>query len=504
MASLLIGDTSTARIASSNAWSTRGALLLALVLALAYLAIYLAHPALPGNNPDHPLGWWGWWDQSQYLRSARALARGDLAPGEHWYPPAYALLAAPFARLWPAHPFILVNLLCLIGTAWLFIAFAARLGVGLGVASALFLFGSIPVAEDWVVPWTSTPTALAHWAVLLLGAAYVSGQRRLFLLGLAAGTVFVMRPADAIAPAVIILAALMLRLRGSAPGGWRLLPAEALRIGTGAMLPILVLFALHVASFGLEASPYMRHSATLGFSMHAYGWKAYNLLVEPRAWWGDGVGLLQRAPWIAFAALLIPFALRGGTGVLLLTLAAGLHLAVYIAYVDLLPTGFWRYRNVHYVKWAMPGFALLAWLGLRAAWAARASRPWAPCLTATPVAILLCLRFVPEPVANEIGGQARAVLLRDVRAGMADTYFDERNSLTDRRGEARNIGDVRFFPALDGTRVLWLRRDAELPILHAALHAAGPVPLASVQAFRAQLGVGWPCWLPPYVCKRGI
>lgn len=432
------------------------------------------------------------------------MARGDLAPGEHWYPPAYAVLAAPFARLWPAHPFILVNLLCLIGAAWLFIAFAARLGVGPVTAGALFLFGSVPVAEDWVTPWTSTPAALAHWAALLLGAAYVGGQRRPMLLGLTAGAVFVMRPADAIAPAVAILVAFMLRLRGAAPRDWRLLVAEGLQIGAGAALPILMLFALHVAIFGLETSPYMKVSGTLGFSVHAYGWKAYNILVEPRAWWGDGVGLLQRAPWVAVAALLLPFALRAGPGVLLLTLAVGLHLAVYIAYVDLLPTGFWRYRNVHYVKWAMPGFALLAWLGLRSAWAPRASSPWVTSLAAAPAAILLCLRFIPEPVANEAGGQARAVLLRDIRAGMADTYFGERNSLTDGQGDARNISDVRFFPAVAGTRVLWLRRDAELPVHSVALQAAGPVPSDSVQAFRARVGIGWPCWLPPYVCKRGI
>jgi hypothetical protein len=499
-----MGDRPVARTLAPREWNTWVALLVALVLVLAYFAIYLAHPALPGNNTDHPLGWWGWWDQSQYLRSTRALAQGKLAPSEHWYPPAYALLAAPFSRIWPAHPFILVNLLCLIGTAWIFIAFSARLGVGPATAAILFLFASVPVAEDWVVPWTSTPTALAHWSVLLLGATYISGQRRPMLLGLAAGIVVVMRPADAVAPAVVILVALTLKLRDTPAGDSRVLAGEVLRIGIGAMLPIMLLFAVHVAIFGLKASPYMLHSSTLGFSIHAYGWKAYNLLVEPRAWWGDGVGLLQRAPWIAVAALLLPFALRIGIGVGLLALATGLHLAVYIAYIDLLPTGFWRYRNVHYLKWAMPGFALLAWLGLRSVLATRSSRRWATGLATTPVAILLCLRFVPEPVANEAGGQARAVLLRDVRAGIADTYFDARNSFTDRYGDARNISDVRFFPAFDGTRVMSLRRDAELPVVGATLYAAGPAPSGSLQVFRARLSLGWPCWLPPYVCKRGI
>ena len=44
----------------------------AVVCTLAYVACYLAYPSLPGNSP-HVEGWWGWFDQGQYLKSVKAL-----------------------------------------------------------------------------------------------------------------------------------------------------------------------------------------------------------------------------------------------------------------------------------------------------------------------------------------------------------------------------------------------------------------------------------------------
>ena len=60
---------------------------------LIYSFLFLAHPALPHDTVS---GWWEWWDQSQYIKSAKALSRIDLSPAEHWYFPGYALLGAVF------------------------------------------------------------------------------------------------------------------------------------------------------------------------------------------------------------------------------------------------------------------------------------------------------------------------------------------------------------------------------------------------------------------------
>ena len=59
------------------------------------LALYWTYPAVPFHDPTR--GWEGWWDQSQYLKSARALAAFDLSAPMHWYPIGYSLLVAPFS-----------------------------------------------------------------------------------------------------------------------------------------------------------------------------------------------------------------------------------------------------------------------------------------------------------------------------------------------------------------------------------------------------------------------
>jgi len=71
------------------------------------LRCYLRIKYLPGNS-EYPMGWWGMWDQSWYLKSAAAFAVGNLDPAQHWYPFGYSLLAAPFARLIPAHRVLLL------------------------------------------------------------------------------------------------------------------------------------------------------------------------------------------------------------------------------------------------------------------------------------------------------------------------------------------------------------------------------------------------------------
>ena len=79
----------------------------AVLLSLLYVYNYLAYYALPGNQPAHSEGWWGWWDQSQFLKSTLALGRLDFSADQHWYPLGYAMLGVPFAGLLRLrlHPF---------------------------------------------------------------------------------------------------------------------------------------------------------------------------------------------------------------------------------------------------------------------------------------------------------------------------------------------------------------------------------------------------------------
>ena len=66
-------------------------------------AIHLFVYRLSTGSPlaTSPPSWHGYWDQSQYVRSAVAFAEGNLAASEHWYALGYPLLGVPFLRLFP-------------------------------------------------------------------------------------------------------------------------------------------------------------------------------------------------------------------------------------------------------------------------------------------------------------------------------------------------------------------------------------------------------------------
>ncbi|MFH5923364.1 hypothetical protein [Roseomonas xinghualingensis] len=460
------------------------------LLTLGYVGLYFADPALPANNLKHPEGWWGWWDQSQYIKSARALAAGDLSPGQHWYPTGYALLGAPFARLWPAHPFFLVNLASLLITAWAFLGFARRVGVRDWWAVALFL-GSVMadplLFRQWAVPWNTSPATAAIWVLLRLAADHMAGERRPVLIGALVSIVGLLRPTDVL-PAVIILGAVGLQdLWARRLAAWD----TVWRVALGGIVVAGAGLALHVAIHGMQPSAYMTMSSQTGFSFHGFGWKAFNLLVAPQPWWGAGQGLIARHPWIGLAFIMLPFALTRGPVVAMLAVAAVGHLALYIAYVDLLPTGFWLFMNVHYMKWMGPGFALLAWVGV--AQALGRPRGW-PALAAASAAILLvmCVRTLPVPAQGE--ARWRGIQIPGPVPGMNESYFKMDAVLQDAEGVLRNVTDMRLWPVPQGVRLLALRREI-VPAVAGLVEGARPIV--------ERVSIGWPCWLPgkPRACR---
>src|SRR2546430_6397369 len=89
-----------------------------LAVAIAYFIAYATAPSVPG--PRGP-GWFAWFDQGQYLRSAKALAAGNFSPDSHFYPPLYPLAGAVFVRWLPQHPFLVVDLAAFLVTAFAFV-----------------------------------------------------------------------------------------------------------------------------------------------------------------------------------------------------------------------------------------------------------------------------------------------------------------------------------------------------------------------------------------------
>ena len=482
-----------------------------------YLWCFLGDRYLPGNNSEYPLGWWGWFDQGKYLDSAQSLMRGALVPDRHWYPLGYSILAAPFTRWSHGHPFLPVNLgsllLCYAG----FLAFARRVGVKRGWAVPLFLLGTASsrmLFEGWIVPWNTIPAAALIWLLLAATAAHMQGARRPLLIGLLATAIPLIRPTELLLAAPCVLAAVAASLwrpqsnndsndsPNDGPGansqvGRRRLRDMAL-LATGALLAAAPYAALHWRIYGLGPSPYMAMSTGLGFTPYDLGWKAYTLLADPRDWFLDGRGLLWEAPWAALALAGLAVAWAHGRAAGLLAVLILLHTLLYISYVDLLPTGLWRFFNVHYWQWALPGLALLAFLAVRDLLRWRRA-PWFPLAPLAVAASLPLLLLRPMPVEVPAGVPAKMLAYAGPMPGFMEAYFTEL-ALRDSKGEMHGFGALRALPVIGGMRVYALRRpfgdDPAWVVPPPGWPASTPV----------RYGIGWrlgvPCWTRLVRCRR--
>lgn len=489
------------------------------IVALAFLVgVVLSHP-IPMLLLEQPPRFASWFDQGQYLTSARALFHGDLSPGQHWYPMLYPLLLAPFAGLPPLVQTTLVDTACFLAAYWGFREVARLVGLT-GISSAVvFLLSTVAwpqIGSGWLMPWTTTPSAALIWLALAWTTRTLDRDhpqalslRRAAALGVVLALIPLGRPGDVPVAALI-----------GAIAAWGLIRHErrwdALGAIIGAGLAVVALgLALHLAIHGPRPSLYMLLSAAYGTNLAWTGWKAYLLLVEPRPWYPEGYGLLRVLPWLPFGLaglllLLLADARRRMLG-LLLVLPAAACTVVMLAYIDLLPSGLWAFGNVHYFKWLLPALALgmVHWLSrLR-------HRPAAAALAVTPLLLLGALRLDPVPVAAD--RPARLVVFEGVDDDGALVYFGH-SSVEDAAGAQRNLLDVHLVPAPDQHRVLGeaLRRDFAgnevwhdvprgvswpvnpMEVATRPLH--GPFPRRPVARYAPALGIGWPCWLPPYAC----
>ena len=497
----------------------------AVVLVAYYLSCYLGDRYLPGNNPQVPLGWWSWWDQAKYLDSAQALSRGVLAPDRHWYPLGYPVLAAPFLQWSRGHPFLPVNLASLLLCMAAFLAFARRIGVGRGWAVVLFLLGtagSRTLFEGWLVPWNTTPVAACLWLLLAATAAHMAGERRPLLIGMLAAAIPLLRPTEALLAAPCVLAAVAASLwpsraqrghevrvgaavgpaeGGGAPAG----PARGGRVrdlvlmAAGGLLLAAPYGLLHWRIYGLQTPPYLAMSAGIGFTLQDLGWKAYVLLVDPREWFLEGRGLLSLAPYAALAGAGLVVAWAHGRAAGLLAVLVGLHGVLYLSYVDLLPVGMWRFFNVHYWQWALPGLALLAFLVLRdlSRWRRAPGFPLAPLAVAATLPLLL-LR--PAPVEVPAGTPAKMLAYAGTPPTFEAAYLGA-PALRDSAGDVRGLGALRALPVPGGMRVYALRRPfGDDPVWTA------PPPGWTDAGPPVRYGIAWrlavPCWTRLVACQR--
>ncbi|TPG54918.1 hypothetical protein [Sphingomonas glacialis] len=487
-------------------------------LALAYLLTVWRVVGLPGLRDPALLYWHDWQDQALYVRSASALAAGNFDAAVHYYPLLYPLLGMPFLSVWPSQPFFLIDLACYLLAFAGFRSVARAFGVLTWGAALLFAATTLAqfgIAKLWIEPWTTTPSAALLW--LALGAmarlwgglpgtrdATASSSRwPAAILGIALGLIAFARPGDAIIGAIIALSAAAALYR--ARDGRAVITAVAsFAIAFG------LIATLYGRIYGAAPSPYMLYSAQYGFNFAWLGWKAYVVLVDPHGWFGEGMGLLEYAPWLLLggagliaACVATPPARRPVT---LAVAAAGvIYSVLMLAYVDLLPTGLWRFNNLHYFKWVLPLFGLFA---LRFVLDVRRR----PVLLVALAPVLLALTIRLEPIRVGPSAPARMVIFPAPNgAEWTPTYFATA-WMADTTGELRNSFDYHQILVAGRVHAVALRRpftgderwlgDAHVRALlagkddggFAPLYLTGPWPKPALARYGIATTISLPHW----------
>jgi hypothetical protein len=375
------------------------------LVTIVHLVIYASTTGSPLDGAA-PV-WRGFWDQSQYLRSARAFAEGNLSPQEHWYALGYPLLAVPFLRVIPKDPYFVVNLASLLIFAAAFLIYF-RPVIGSAASMAAFLAAqllpvsvdaphrlSFPIWLQYVLPWNTIPVAAILMAILCIARGLRPGDSRVTdgVLGALSAALAVIRPGDALALLVA--------------GGWyfrqRVLKERAIgHIGAALLGAGIVLgfdLALTLAIYGGLATPYHEEVRKIGASLSDFHERAFAIMVDAGATHEEpNTALLALQPWLTLALpLAIGWAVVDRRNGFLVIVSAAVSIATYICFNDFWPYAILRLSLIHYVVWTLP---ILTAGGIAGAICLVRARRWLALAAVLTGAILLAsVRLVPSPVA---------------------------------------------------------------------------------------------------------
>lgn len=381
-----------------DSWA--GQFALATVVAAAYLWAYQTNANRPGASATYPLGWWGWWDQGQYLKCTASLARGSLTSGTYWYPLGYPAIGALFYRFTPPlHAFLLPNLILVVAIVLLFYQIAKKFISPFETLFFLVVFavcyrGTLSISL--VEPWNTIPTHFLAFAIILLVGLREPLRRNILAAALCVGCAYLCRPPDALCVGLVVAVAI-LRL----PGWQR-------KIKTG-LVSFLILFVFVAAVLLINRSvfaswrtPYEAASANIGFGSFPWGQKLFSLAVDGKPIFRvNDSALLLHFPWLILLPPGLVYFVRRYRGRAVAVLASIVATyVIYFAYNDFWPGNIFRYHLIHYLFWTLPLLALITYVGLREAWKDRLGR-WSFGLM-LPVVFAVCFLTLREDVSARV------------------------------------------------------------------------------------------------------
>jgi len=144
-------------------------------------------------------GWYGWYDQSQYLQMAQDMASFSLAGGHYVYGLGYPVLGAIFYNIYPLDPFLIPNAVIFICTILLTYLTARKyLSEELSIFSSLVLLFATPLINYVTVPWSSTVSLFCLSILFYIVSNGVRSKFTSALVGICFAWTFSARFVDAV------------------------------------------------------------------------------------------------------------------------------------------------------------------------------------------------------------------------------------------------------------------------------------------------------------------
>ena len=121
------------------------------LISVGYLMLYQADPAAPAPLGSHySEGWWGWFDQRQYLKTTDQFTSGDWFNPDKYYPTLYPAIPTVLRTiLGRTESYFLTDLaLCLTFFSGLFLNFRADLNRLLAFGNVMMTYGFTSITNQ--------------------------------------------------------------------------------------------------------------------------------------------------------------------------------------------------------------------------------------------------------------------------------------------------------------------------------------------------------------------
>ncbi|MCK7594464.1 hypothetical protein [Pseudomarimonas salicorniae] len=429
------------------------------LVALLLAALARSHSAFPGSQAATPLGWFGWYDQGEYLKQLQALMRGERDIGfTGTYPPGFMLVLLPLALLLRAVDLGGAEAALILGNLGLVALALSLIAIRLGrvrgplflAAFCLFIAPVQYFSAAFVAPWSSSLTlvvgALAFWLLADNQESRRTPRSVLVILGAAFALLLHTRPQDFV-------------LLGACTGILVCLQAYRHAALRPLLFPLVIgfvvvesLIVLGFWGFPLGNSYGQSHS----FVPSLVPLKAVGLMTGDASYGWTNKGLLTEFPILGSVALvvLVAGALSGGLFGVLFLLG---WMIIYLSFSDLGPHNFIQYGLFHYIK-------TLFVVSLAALFLAGTPRVL---LAAVSIALVTAFARVQPVAGNSSPGEADwcstgLVLDRQASAQQLSSEFFSPPSLLLNGQPLKPFGDYRMFAADSLTYVHFFHAEGPL------------------------------------------